>query len=105
MDQPDDVAECDEQATQVHVAAMRLFREKALTISKSGKSVSIHCDSDDDADVVFAWLTSITGRYGSVDEWLDEMESFSSRRERLDHPRVIESWIRTAFALGGGRDE
>lgn len=87
---------------RVHAIVMRLFADQALTISKSGDQVTIGCESGDDAESVFEWLANITGQYESVDGWLDEIELFGSRRERLDNPRVMESWLKAAFDAGRG---
>lgn len=78
-----------------------LFKEQALTISQSGNDVSIQCSDRNDANSVFEWLTNITGTYESVDEWLDEIESFSTRRERLNNPEM-ELWLKAAFDAGRG---
>ena len=83
-----------------HAAAMKLFREQAITISMEGSCVSLNCDNWNDADAMFSWLTAINGKYGSVDEWLDEIEAFSTRRERLDDTSRLEPWLRAAFDAG-----
>ena len=43
----------------VHAVVMQLFREQALTISKSGSGVSIQCENGGDANAVFGWLADI----------------------------------------------
>lgn len=93
-------AECD----QAHAVAMRLFREETVTFSKSGASVSIQCKTADDANSLLTWLSSIDGKYGTVEDWLDEIETFSLRRERLDNPIVMEPWVRAAFNAGCSRE-
>jgi hypothetical protein len=42
-----------------HEAAIRLFEDQALTISKAGSKVSVQCDNDDDANAIFKWLSDI----------------------------------------------
>jgi hypothetical protein len=92
----------DSTDNKLHCDVMRLFREQSIMISKSGSEVCVQCKSSDDANTVFEWLASITGKYATVDEWLDEIESFSMRRERLDDPKLMEPWIRAAFDAGSG---
>lgn len=88
------------KSDRMHSAAMTLFREQAVTISKMGSCVSLNCDNYDDAETMFSWLAAITGRYGTVDNWLDEIETFSTRRERLDDAARLEPWLRAAFDAG-----
>jgi hypothetical protein len=41
--------------------------------------------------------------YNTVDEWLDEMENFSTRRERMlmdESDYAIEKWVSEAFRQG-----
>ena len=86
----------------IHAVTMRLFRDQAVTISKTNDSVTIGCKNSSEANDVFEWLCQITGQYGSVEEWLDEIESFSMRRERLDDLGIMEPWLKSAFDAGRG---
>lgn len=47
--------------------ARRLFREQAVTISKSGSAVRIDCDNGDDANLVFEWLTLLAEKAATND--------------------------------------
>ena len=86
--------------TKTHAEAMRIFREQAATICKSGTSVLLRCDNHDDACHLFEWLSSINGRYETIDDWLDEIESFSLRRERIENFDTVERWLAEAFQAG-----
>jgi len=46
---------------ELHNAAMKLFREQALTLSKSGERVMLQCDSPEDADTLFEYLALLDG--------------------------------------------
>jgi hypothetical protein len=89
-------------ATAAHERAMKAFRAKNLSFSKKGTTITIACPTNAEAENVLAWLNQIEGTYGSVDEWLDEIEVFAMRRERLPDPDNIYPWLRAAFAAGRG---
>jgi hypothetical protein len=91
-------------AASLHPIVMRLFREQSVTISKLGSKVFVHCENVDNANSVFEWLASINGKYETVDDWLNEIEAFALRRERIDNPMVVEPWVRAAFDAGCSRE-
>ena len=61
------MSDAESDPTIVYAVIMRLFREQAFTISKSGSNVSVECENGDDANAVFEWLVSINNRYALSD--------------------------------------
>lgn len=64
----DDLRKMADELDHIREISRRLFRQQAVTISKSGADVVIQCENCDDAHNVFEWLTQVGGRQERGDE-------------------------------------
>lgn len=66
-----------------HNPGTEVLKERRFTLSRLHKSITLQCNTVTDAIDLYDFLEKFTAKYNNVDEFLNEIENFSTRKERL----------------------